>query len=211
MLRPKERVYVVRKTVKECEELVVAAYESAGQGSYTGIHRSWRVLSQAYLGITRTIVRRVLARIEARQLDRPLQTRVVRPLKRTEPNERWQCDLLEITKDAATVTNNGGIMFCCVTVDHYSGCILDISPMKSKSSGTCALIFQKIIHVYAFGVPQIWQSDNAGEFKVALDALQARFGFDVRHRKPHSSSVQGTVEVRMRLIREYLSQYIHAA
>ena len=84
-------------------------------------------------------------------------------------------------------------MFVCVTIDHYSGCILDLSPMKSKSAETCALIFQKII--YTFGVPQIWQSDNAGEFKVSLDALQARFGFDVRHSKPYSSNVRGTVEV----------------
>ena len=49
----KPRSYVVPSSVKEAEELVLAAYESSGVGSYSGVEKLWRVLSQAYLGITR--------------------------------------------------------------------------------------------------------------------------------------------------------------
>ena len=89
-----------------------------------------------------------------------------------------QSDLLEITKDSAIVNINKGVMYLCVTVDHYSGMILQIAPLKNKRAESVALAIQECI--WTFGVPSDkWQTDNGGEMTASLNALALRYGFSV--------------------------------
>ena len=175
-------------------------------GGYSGVEKLWRVPSQAHLGITRKIVRRVLSRVEARQLDRPIQTRVVRPITSLAPMAHLQSDLLEITKDESVVNINKNVKYLCVTIDVYSSLILQIAPLKNKRAESVALVLQECI--WNFGVPSDkWQTDNGGEMTASLNALALRYGFSVTTSRPYASASNGGVELRNRLIRECLSQF----
>ena len=63
-----------------------------------------------------------------------------------------QSDLLEITKDKGIVDINKGVMYLCVTIDHYSGMILQIAPLKNKRAESVALAIQECI--WAFLISQ---------------------------------------------------------
>ena len=125
--------------------------------------------------------------------------RVVKFIRSKKAYERYQVDLVEISKELYSINKSPYLLTC---VDHFSKYAWAI-PIKNKEAIT---VRNAIAQVFIQGYPEILQSDNGREFvNKILDAYL--ISINVRHilGSPYHPQSQGAIEAFNKTVQKYLS------
>jgi transposase InsO family protein len=112
----------------------------------------------------------------------------ITPILSSRPFERLVMDLKDF-KDF--VIDNNGFRYAMTVVDHFSGYPW-VFTLKNK---TAEEVKDKLVVLFKKeGIPEMFQSDNGGEFKGEVDSLLEKLQIKFVHGKPRTPREQGKVE-----------------
>jgi transposase InsO family protein len=174
---------------EEKRAFIEETWSSTQHGSYRGAQSLFKRLQLSTIGITRKDIEEFLKTTELTQIDLPKNKSLVKPILTTRPNERWQMDLIDMSKYEHW---NNATTFCLTVIDHYSKFAWVVA-CKDKSGPTIANGLQNII--LNEGEPESIQSDNGSEFVSGeMKELMERFGIEQRTSQSYRPQSNGCIE-----------------
>ena len=195
------RLYFNNKEVvmeHEIEQKLIEFYSDLQTG-FRGRDIMFQRISEKYLGISFNDVNQFVKSLEIAQLSkRPRKPVIIRPLRISQPNRKWQIDLIDM-RGVANDRINHGFVWILTCVDVFTKKVR-LEGAKRKSSfqddGEVANVYSALKSVLtripAHERPSVIQSDNGKEFKSEVENLLKEYG--IKHvfsdaYKPTSQSV----------------------
>lgn len=172
-------------------------FKSPIYNGHRAVDSFYSKLSKNYIGISKEMVREFMKHNEIKQLSRPTEMKVLKPILTTNNFEMLVIDLIDMS---AYAKSNKHVTFILNVIDHFSKFAFS-RPLKNKSAILVAAEMQNIILQY--GVPKIILADNGGEFtSLEMKALCERFNIELRHGLPYQPKTQGAIERFNKTIKE---------
>ena len=113
--------------------------------------------------------------------------------------ERVEVDLIDMRHEP-----DGRFKWICHMKDHWSR----LSKLTPATSKTADEIMEPIAEwIYAYGPPEMLQSDNGSHFKGAVDYLLKAHGIKVKHGQPRNPQVQGLLKQANGVVRSRLAKW----
>ena len=174
-----DKFYFTDKDVKkeiiplqEQDKFIADLYQD-GKHGLTSAGKFYKYIVSNYAGISRTKVNEVLERIPVYQQFKPATHihSTTKPIITHRPYERFQIDLMDFTKLAASNSNYKWILSC---VDLFTKKAWAV-PLKDKSAAVVADGLKQILDDVP-ELPHIIQSDNGLEFKGEVSELLTNKG-----------------------------------
>lgn len=173
--------------INQIDTVLAATYKTLGD---TGRDRLYAHVAGKYIGISRPRVLRFLKNQELHQLVQPVKKqRVNKAIIASKPMERWQADLVDVSKYKSP--QNGQATFLLTVVDCFSKFAWVVA-VRNKEAATVAAAMETIFA--ANGAPKIVQTDNGGEFKQEFEQLLLRFEVTIVHTRPYNPQANGQIE-----------------
>ena len=202
----------------EKEKALKELFNDLSKGAAIGIKAFYAQVAQHYLGFTRQETTDFLRKQGEYNISRPYKKVINRPVLARSANERWACDLMEMSRyhfkpkgnqrpnseyliDLNNHNQNGRFTHILTVVDFFSKKVW-ARAMASGEAFVVQYAFQTIIQE-AQSIPRILQTDNGVEFTsdVFRRYLQ-QLGIKHILTKPYASQSNGLIERVNEMIRK---------
>ena len=155
-----------------------------------GRDRFFNFVTRKFVGITRARVQQFLNNQEVHQLTQPvIMNRVSKAIVMSKPMERWQIDLIDMSKYKSP--QNLNTTFVLTVIDCFSKMAF-VEPLKNKRADTVAAAMERIFK--RAGAPKTIQSDNGGEFELEFDQMLERRGIEHSRSRSYNPQANGQIE-----------------
>ncbi len=178
-----------RQVVPEAqiESVLAAHYKLLGD---LGRDRFYAYVAEKYVGISRPRVQQFLNNQEIHQLVQQVKTqRVNMAIVAARPMERWQADLVDVSKYKSP--QNGNATFLLTVVNCFSKFAWVVA-LRNKEAATVAAAIETIFA--ANGSPTVVQTDNGGEFDEEFEKALVRWGVLHARSRPYNPQANGQIE-----------------
>ena len=172
----------------EIDKILAKLYKDIGD---IGRDRFYALIKSKYVGISRPQVQAFLNNQELHQLVQQVKKqRVNKAIVASKPMERWQADLVDVSKYKSP--QNSNTTFLLTVIDCFSK-FAWVVPLKNKQSGTVAMALQQIIES-AGASPSTVQTDNGGEFEEEFEQVLARHHIMHARSRSYNPQANGQIE-----------------
>ena len=155
---------------------------------FTGRDSFYQKVKDKYFGINKQDVINFLYGNKTYQKHKPIKKKIVKPIISSFSNDRWQIDLLDMSKLSR---ENQGFKYILTCQDHYSKYSWAYS-LKRKSGQLISNALEEIISKYK---PDIIQSDNAKEFKSKkMKNIADKYEVNLVYSNPYNPQSNGLIE-----------------
>jgi transposase InsO family protein len=150
------------------------------------------LIAPKYVGISVKDVDKFLKEHEAYQLSKRLtKGGTIKPIIETEPNGRWQIDLIDMGSDPKVIYANKRYCWIMTVIDVFSRYLFAL-PLKNKEATTTKAVLEAL---FKSGFkPRKIQSDNGKEFLGEYADYCEEQGVKLIHSRSHTPQSQGLVE-----------------
>ncbi len=156
-----------------------------------GRDRFYALVKKRYAGITRKQVQRFLNNQEVHQLVTQVKKqRVNKAIITSKPMERWQADLVDVSKYKSPQNKNA--TFLLTVIDCFSK-FAWVVPLKTKHAAVVATALEQVL-ADAKGAPEILQTDNGGEFEQEFDRVLERHSISHARSRSYNPQANGQIE-----------------
>ncbi len=183
-------LYVAERQVvpiTQIDSVLSSLYKTLGD---LGRDRFYAFVAGKYIGISRPRVQQFLNNQELHQLVRQVKKqRVNTAIIASKPMERWQCDLVDMSKYKSP--QNGHVTFLLTIVDCFSK-FAWVAPLRNKEGASVAAALETIFNEAT--APAIIQSDNGGEFGQEFDRVLEQWEVQHVRSRPYNPQANGQIE-----------------
>ncbi len=156
-----------------------------------GRDRFYALVKKHYVGITRKQVQMFLNNQEVHQLVVQVKKqRVNKAIITSKPMERWQADLVDVSKYKSLQNKNA--TFLLTVIDCFSK-FAWVVPLKTKHAAVVATALEQVL-ADAKGAPEILQTDNGGEFEQEFERVLERHGISHARSRSYHPQANGQIE-----------------
>ncbi len=173
------------------DKVLAAEYKALGDlGRDRGRDRFYAHTAAKYIGISRPRVQQFLNNQELHQLVQHVkEQRVNIAIIASKPMERWQADLVDMSKYASPQNRN--TTFLLTVIDCFSKHAW-VMPLRNKEATTVAAAIETIFA--ESGAPAVMQTDNGGEFEQEFGKALERWGVQHARSRPYNPQANGQIE-----------------
>jgi transposase InsO family protein len=156
-----------------------------------GRDRFYEMVKRKYIGISRRQLLKFLNNQELHQLVQQVKKqRVNKAIVASKPMERWQADLVDVSKYKSP--QNSNTTFLLTVIDCFSKYAW-VVPLKNKQASTVAKALEQVMAT-AGAEPATLQTDNGGEFEEEFEKTLARHGILHVHSRSYNPQANGQIE-----------------
>lgn len=195
--KPTQRTVV---DVGDAEQILKHEWDDLSKSTGMGVGAFYGVISDLYLNISVSAVRRFLQKQPAYQLTKPFKKRINKPLLAIHKNQKWMIDLIDMSRYSGS---NGGYTYILTCVDVFSRYLMTAALKKKEASEVAAAM--RGFFEEADGSPDICISDNGLEFKGELSELFKEENVKQIFTRSYSPESNGLVEGLNKIIRGKLA------
>lgn len=160
---------------------------------FVGRDKLYKRITDNYCGISKNDIMEFLKAQQTYQRhEGPAAREVMKPIVTNQVNERWQIDLLDLSK-FKSYNNNYEYLLTCI--DHFSK-FAWVKPLRNKGAQRVTQAFAAILQEDSWegGQPKYLQSDNGGEFNNEhMQRLCLEFGTHI-FSSPYRPNSNGAIE-----------------
>ncbi len=173
---------------KKVEQTLATHYKEIGD---IGRDRFYELIKQKYIGISRPQVQAFLNNQEIHQLVQQVKKqRVNKAIVTSKPMERWQADLIDVTKYKSP--QNSNTTFLLTVIDCFSK-FAWVIPLKNKQAATVAGALEQILKANGSS-PMTIQTDNGGEFDEEFEQVLGQRGILHARSRSYNPQANGQIE-----------------
>jgi hypothetical protein len=174
--------------IQDIEATLAKLYKETGD---IGRDRFYALVKKRFAGISRVQVQEFLNNQEIHQLVTQVKKqRVNKAIVTSKPFERWQADLVDVSKYKSPQNRN--TTFLLTVIDCFSKYAW-VMPLKTKQAISVASALE---HVFASakGAPLVLQTDNGGEFEQEFERVLAQHSVIHARSRSYNPQANGQIE-----------------
>ena len=136
-------------------------------------------------------------------MTRTTRHHINRPIRASQPNERWAIDLIDVGENYI----HGGNRYILTCVDYFSRYVW-AEPISNKTSITVRDAMETIVHHAGDTYPHIIMKDNGGEFQGELNDWMEEHDIKWINTLSYSPQSNGLIENMNKQLRKILREFM---
>jgi len=190
-------------TKADIPETLKRLYDDQDFSTGSGQDSLYFKVRDKYLNIRRSDVANFLKHQPSYQMTRTTRHHINKPIRASQPNERWAIDLIDVGENYI----HGGNRYILTCVDYFSRYVW-AEPITNKTSITVRDAMETIVHHAGDTYPHIIMKDNGGEFQGELNDWMEEHDIKWINTLSYSPQSNGLIENMNKQLRKILREFM---